>query len=176
MSPRRMAGAWTASRCFSCRRIGGEAADEYTLYHPAEIELADLTKRVVQHVQTIRPTPVVFDALSEFRLLARDPLRHRRQILGLKDFFPQKPSTVLLLDDHSGGTGRSAAAEPGARSRIPRTPSVRVRTARRRLRIGKTVSHDSPLWNVRRFATLVRSAYSSRMGLHRHGEYSLGSA
>jgi circadian clock protein KaiC len=37
------------------------------------------------------------------RLLARDPLRYRRQILGLKDFFSRRPSTVLLLDDHSAG-------------------------------------------------------------------------
>jgi circadian clock protein KaiC len=79
------------------------SADEYTLYHPAEIELADLTKNVLQHVERIRPTRVVFDSLSELRLLARDPLRYRRQILGLKDFFSHHPSTVLLLDDHSAG-------------------------------------------------------------------------
>lgn len=79
------------------------AADEYTLYHPAEIELADLTKSVLDVVERIRPTRVVFDSLSELRLLARDPLRYRRQILGLKDFFSRHPSTVLLLDDHSVG-------------------------------------------------------------------------
>lgn len=78
-------------------------ADEYTLYHPAEIELADLTKNVLQVVERIRPTRVVFDSLSELRLLARDPLRYRRQILGLKEFFSHHPSTVLLLDDHSIG-------------------------------------------------------------------------
>jgi circadian clock protein KaiC len=58
---------------------------------------------VLDRVQTIRPTRVVFDSLSELRLLARDPLRYRRQILGLKDFFSRHPSTVLLLDDHSAG-------------------------------------------------------------------------
>ena len=79
-------------------------ADEYTLYHPAEIELADLTKNVLEVVERIRPTRVVFDSLSELRLLARDPLRYRRQILGLKDFFSHHPSTVLLLDDHSAGS------------------------------------------------------------------------
>jgi circadian clock protein KaiC len=78
-------------------------ADEYTLYHPAEIELADLTKSVLAHVGKIGPARVVFDSLSELRLLARDPLRYRRQILGLKDFFSSHPSTVLLLDDHSAG-------------------------------------------------------------------------
>ncbi len=79
------------------------AADEYTLYHPAEIELADLTKTVFERIEAIRPARVVFDSLSELRLLARDPLRYRRQILGLKDFFAHHRSTVLLLDDHSAG-------------------------------------------------------------------------
>jgi circadian clock protein KaiC len=88
---------------FQLAPIGERSADEYTLYHPAEIELADLTKTVLKHVEAIKPTRVVFDSLSELRLLARDPLRYRRQILGLKDFFAQKPSTVLLLDDHSAG-------------------------------------------------------------------------
>ena len=30
--------------------LGDRTADEYTLYHPAEIELADLTKAVLDHV------------------------------------------------------------------------------------------------------------------------------
>jgi circadian clock protein KaiC len=83
--------------------VAERAADEYTLYHPAEIELSDLTATVLERVNAVRPARVVFDSLSELRLLARDPLRYRRQILGLKDFFSRCPSTVLLLDDHSAG-------------------------------------------------------------------------
>jgi circadian clock protein KaiC len=89
---------------FQLAPIAERGADEYTLYHPAEIELADLTKSVLERVEAARPSRVVFDSLSELRLLARDPLRYRRQILGLKDFFSRRPSTVLLLDDHSAGT------------------------------------------------------------------------
>lgn len=88
---------------FQLAPIAERAADEYTLYHPAEIELADLTKSVLERIETARPSRVVFDSLSELRLLARDPLRYRRQILGLKEFFSQRPNTVLLLDDHSAG-------------------------------------------------------------------------
>jgi circadian clock protein KaiC len=88
---------------FQLAPVGERAVDEYTLYHPGEIELADLTKTVLQHVGTTVPSRVVFDSLSELRLLARDPLRYRRQILGLKEFFAQNPATVLLLDDHSAG-------------------------------------------------------------------------
>ena len=88
---------------FQLGPIGERGPDEYTLYHPAEIELADLTKTVLERVEAIRPARVVFDSLSELRLLARDALRYRRQILGLKEFFSRRPSTVLLLDDHSAG-------------------------------------------------------------------------
>src|SRR5690606_42139206 len=41
----------------------------------------------------------VFDSLSEMRLLAQNPLRYRRQILSLKQFFSARECTVLLLDD-----------------------------------------------------------------------------
>lgn len=88
---------------FQLAPIAERAADEYTLFHPAEIELADLTKAVLEQVDAVRPSRIVFDSLSELRLLAREPLRYRRQILGLKDFFAHRPSTVLLLDDHSAG-------------------------------------------------------------------------
>src|ERR1700745_1053796 len=38
--------------------IAERAADEYTLYHPAEIELADLTKAVLERVDAVRPTRI----------------------------------------------------------------------------------------------------------------------
>jgi circadian clock protein KaiC len=93
----------TGIETYQLAPLGDRASDEYTLYHPAEIELGDLTKTVLEQVQALRPQRIVFDSLSELRLLARDPLRYRRQILGLKDFFATRPSTVLLLDDHSAG-------------------------------------------------------------------------
>jgi circadian clock protein KaiC len=80
---------------------GVKPDDQYTLYHPAEVELGETVKAVLEVVERLRPARVVFDSLSEMRLLARDPLRYRRQILALKDFFAGRACTVLLLDDHS---------------------------------------------------------------------------
>ena len=73
-----------------------------TLFHPSEVELNETTKGVLDVVERMRPQRVVFDSLSEMRLLARDPLRYRRQILSLKQFFAGRGCTVLLLDDGSG--------------------------------------------------------------------------
>jgi circadian clock protein KaiC len=83
--------------------VPNRAAEEYTLYHPAEVELGDLTKTMLEQAHRLQPSCVVLDSLSELRLLARDPLRYRRQVLGLKEFFASRGATVLILDDHSVG-------------------------------------------------------------------------
>src|SRR5690349_13005887 len=60
---------------------------ELTLFHPAEMELSETTKKILDQVTAINPKRVVFDSLSEMRLLSQNPLRYRRQILALKSFF-----------------------------------------------------------------------------------------
>lgn len=76
-------------------------AAQYTVFHPSEVELQDTVDRILTKVQEIRPKRVVLDSLSDMRLLARDPLRFRRQILALKEFFAARGVTALLLDDQS---------------------------------------------------------------------------
>ena len=79
--------------------------DQYTFFHPSEVELGETTKAVFAEVERINPSRVVFDSLSEMRLLAREPLRYRRQILALKQFFVGRNCTVLLLDDRTSQPG-----------------------------------------------------------------------
>ena len=76
---------------------------QYTVFHPSEVELGDTTQAIFEKVDEVRPSRVVFDSLSELRLLARDTLRYRRQILALKHFFASRNCTVLMLDDRSSG-------------------------------------------------------------------------
>ncbi|HEY3934681.1 MAG TPA: ATPase domain-containing protein [Gemmatimonadales bacterium] len=73
--------------------------EQYTMFHPSEVELSETTKAILTDVEQLRPSRVVFDSLSELRLLAGNPLRYRRQILALKQFFRGRNCTVLLLDD-----------------------------------------------------------------------------
>src|SRR5688500_12047621 len=72
---------------------------QYTVFHPSEVELGDTTKRILMHVEAIKPSRVVFDSLSELRLIAGSALRYRRQILALKQYFAGRRCTVLMLDD-----------------------------------------------------------------------------
>ena len=81
--------------------------EQNTLFHPSEVELAETTKAVVDLCTRINPQRVVFDSLSEIRLLAQSPLRYRREVLALKQYFAGRSCTVLLLDDRTSATGDS---------------------------------------------------------------------
>ena len=74
---------------------------ELTMFHPSEVELSETTRRVFDFIKRFEPQRLVFDSLSELRLLAQGPLRYRRQILALKQFFAGRACTVLLLDDRT---------------------------------------------------------------------------
>jgi circadian clock protein KaiC len=76
-----------------------------SVFHPADTELSDMTKIIAADVERVKPQFVVFDGLAELRLLSGDPLRYRRQLLSLKEFFAQHGATVLLLDDRSAAFG-----------------------------------------------------------------------
>jgi circadian clock protein KaiC len=81
------------------------ARETYTIFHPAEVELQVVIDRMFAAVEQNGARLVVLDSLSEMRLLARDPLRFRRQILALKQFFSARDCTVLLLDDKTAPEG-----------------------------------------------------------------------
>jgi circadian clock protein KaiC len=76
-----------------------EPDNQYTMFQPSEVELGVTTKAVLAEVERVRPARVVIDSLSEMRLLAQNPLRYRRQILALKQFFIGRECTVILTDD-----------------------------------------------------------------------------
>lgn len=77
---------------------------ENTFFHPSEFELNRTSEFLLAEVERVKPMRVVFDSLSEMRMLAETPLRYRKQILRLKQFFAGRKCTVLFLDDRSSGT------------------------------------------------------------------------
>jgi circadian clock protein KaiC len=82
-----------------------EGDAQYTLFHPAEVELSPTLDLIRQRAIAVKPARVVIDSLAEMRLLAQDPLVYRRQILALKQFFVGRGCTVLFLDDRQVGLG-----------------------------------------------------------------------
>jgi circadian clock protein KaiC len=102
----------SVARCHNLNLEGGQFLElkpseedlkpegQYTVFHPAEVELSDRVQTILSEVNRVHPDRVVIDALSEVRMLARDPLRYRRQIISLREYIPTD-CTVLLLDDRS---------------------------------------------------------------------------
>ena len=92
----------------SVEDIFGGVRDQ-SILHPWEMELGETIRLIESEVERIQPRRVVFDSLSEMRLLAQDPLRYRRQVLALKQFFSGREATVILVDDMTGSKDGSDA-------------------------------------------------------------------
>jgi circadian clock protein KaiC len=96
---------WSLDALSLCELSSVEASlkgnDENTLFNASDVELHETTSHLLKEVERVAPVRVVFDSLSELRLMAQSPLRYRRQILALKQFFAGRKCTVLLLDDRT---------------------------------------------------------------------------
>lgn len=91
----------------SVLEISSEAmADELqtTLYEPAEVELGERMRTLLEKVDALKPSRVVLDSCSELRLLSQSGLRYRRQILALKQRLVDLGCTILLLDNPNPGS------------------------------------------------------------------------
>jgi circadian clock protein KaiC len=77
------------------------AEAENTLFVSSEVELHEATNTLLETIERVKPARVVIDSLSELRLLAQSPLRYRRQILSLKEYFVGRSCTALFLDDRT---------------------------------------------------------------------------
>jgi len=78
---------------------------QYTIFHPSEVELGTTTQDIVSAIERLKPSRVVLDSLSELKLLATNSLRYRRQVLAFKQFFASRSCTVMLIDDRSSPDG-----------------------------------------------------------------------
>lgn len=111
-----------------------------TVFHPSEVELTKVAKLLLDEARKMQPTRVVFDSLSEMRLMSETALRYRRQLLTLKQEFAKYHATVLLLDDKMdrSGTGidpHVLSLTHGVIEMEQLSPDYG--TSRRRLRISK---------------------------------------
>jgi len=79
--------------------------EQHTLFHSDEVDLSGTVSALLQVVDLAQPRRLVLDSLSELQLLAGSPLRYRREVLALKDYFAHRDCTVLLLDDRTMGDG-----------------------------------------------------------------------
>ncbi|WP_036172260.1 ATPase domain-containing protein [Massilia sp. 9096] len=82
-----------------------DPSDQYTVLHPSEVELGETNNMILALVEKLNPTRVVLDSLSELQLLSGSPLRYRRHVLALKQYFARRSCTAILLDDKTSLKG-----------------------------------------------------------------------
>lgn len=117
-------------------------ASQYIVFHPSEVELGETTRQILAELERLAPRHVVFDGLSELRLLAADPLRYRRQLLSLKHYFEEHGMTVLLLDDRTSPMGHIQPESLVGGSIIMEKYLPGYGGARRRLHVSKVRGSD----------------------------------
>ncbi|MCJ2128378.1 ATPase domain-containing protein [Methylobacterium sp. E-045] len=74
---------------------------QQSLVHSSDLELGETVRMALSEMERVKPSRVVFDSLSEIRLLSQGSLRYRRQVLALKSYFLLNDVTALMLDDLS---------------------------------------------------------------------------
>lgn len=115
---------------------------EQSIVYASDLELGETVRLVMEEVRRVAPSRIVFDSLSEIRLLAQGPLRFRRQVLALKHFFSQRNCTVLFLDDLTqNDDDLSLHSLAHGVVRLEHT-AMTYGSARRRLRVYKMRARD----------------------------------
>lgn len=111
-----------------------------TMLFPIEVELPQIMDRLVKMIEEYNPQRVVFDSLSEIRLLAGQMSWYQRQLLSLKTFLESRNCTAIFTDtivDTSSPLKTIAHGEIEL-SRI----EPLYGPERRRLRVEKLRGHD----------------------------------
>jgi len=76
-----------------------DPSQQQSVVYSSDLELGETIQLVMDEVERVQPTCVVFDSLSDIRLLAGGALRYRRQVLALKHFFSKRGCTTIFVDD-----------------------------------------------------------------------------
>ena len=85
--------------------------EKYSFFSPADVELDEIRNAIVAATERAQPSRIVFDPFSDIRHLAREPLRYRREVLSLREFFNEHKATVLLVQELTPGAGGDLQAE-----------------------------------------------------------------
>lgn len=114
-----------------------ETEQQYTMFHPSEVEMGSTTQLILSVIDERKPTRVVLDSLSELQLLADSSLRYRRQVLALKRFFSSRSCTVMFLDDRTAMNGDMQVRSIAHGVVVLEQSTKDYGTERRRVRVAK---------------------------------------
>jgi circadian clock protein KaiC len=133
---------WSLENVELCNPLAAKRAvhpdEQYSFFSPADVELEDIRTAILEAVERVRPSRVVFDPFSDVRHLARDVLRYRRHLVDLREFFTDRAATVLLMQEMTRDTPGDLQAEALVHGYITlQQDSPEYGGQRRRLRVHK---------------------------------------
>jgi circadian clock protein KaiC len=79
-------------------RVAEQLDYEQTVFHTADVELNEVTDEILKTINQMKPERVVFDSITEIRLMAENPLRYRRQVFSLRQALANIACTALLMN------------------------------------------------------------------------------
>jgi circadian clock protein KaiC len=75
--------------------------ESYDIFSPAEVEHDSTTKQIIEKVESIKPSRVFLDPITQFRYLASDDFQFHKQALSFLRFLIEKGATVLFTSEFS---------------------------------------------------------------------------
>ena len=75
--------------------------EAYDIFSPAEVERESTTSLIIEKMESIKPTRVFLDPITQFRYLSTDEFQFRKQALSFLRFLTDKGATVLFTSEFS---------------------------------------------------------------------------
>ena len=120
-----------------------DEGEAYTVFNPAEVELEEISREILEQVDRVRPARLVIDSLSEIRLLAGDAFRYRRELLTLSDRLVERGCTGWLIDVDAPGESNLVAETLASGVIVLEQLPPEYGGERRRLRVRKVRATES---------------------------------
>ncbi len=76
-----------------------------TIFDTSEVELVETMKAIMETIDAAQPSRVVFDGISQLRMLSRNEMTYRQQLFMLRDYMASRAITVMLTDSPEAASG-----------------------------------------------------------------------
>jgi circadian clock protein KaiC len=73
----------------------------YEIFSPAEVEREPITRKIIEHVERVKPLRIFVDPISQLRYLSQDAFQFRRQALSFLHFLQNQGATVVFTSETS---------------------------------------------------------------------------
>src|SRR5262249_1496143 len=74
-------------------------AQQYDVFHPAEVDLEPTTQAIVETVDRVKPVRVFLDAMTQLRYMSLDHVHFRTQAFSLLRYLVGTGATVLFASE-----------------------------------------------------------------------------